>query len=142
MVHTGRYICTVLHVSERSEREEMQRLLRYANYAKVGAALGVERATVARWAAGKNVTLGRLEQVRALLGDAEKTPPGEPDGAMRTVAEMAAEETVRRLVPPEILERAAEILRERLATTPPPSAEAPHEETSGPGQGRREPQGQ
>lgn len=97
-------------------RQEMMALLRYANYAKVAAALGVSRASVADWAAGRHVTPARLHAVRKLM-NAENAPPAEADGAYRKVAIEAAEEVVRRLVTPEVVERAALRLEARLAET-------------------------
>lgn len=47
--------------------ERMAVLLRYANYQKVGDALGVGRAAVQKWAKGKNVGAHQLEQVERLF---------------------------------------------------------------------------
>jgi hypothetical protein len=47
---------------------EMQELLAYANYSKIGKALGVGRGAVAEWAKGRNVTPYRVHQVWQLLG--------------------------------------------------------------------------
>lgn len=45
----------------------MRDLLTYANYAKVGRALGVSKSIVQRWAKGEDVNPRRLQQVRDLL---------------------------------------------------------------------------
>ena len=55
-------------MTENHDRDEMQKLLAYANFSKVAEAVGVKRAAVANWAAGRHVTPARLEQVRALYG--------------------------------------------------------------------------
>ena len=55
-------------MTEDRDREEMQKLLAYANFSKVAEAIGVKRAAVANWAAGRHVTPKRLEQVKSLYG--------------------------------------------------------------------------
>lgn len=45
----------------------MKDLLRYANFAKVGAELGVTRQTVARWARGESVPTWAVKQVERLI---------------------------------------------------------------------------
>lgn len=68
-------------MTEDRDREEMQKLLAYANFSKVAEAIGVKRAAVANWAAGRHVTPARLEQVKALYGlpvasqGTQKEPP-------------------------------------------------------------------
>jgi predicted AAA+ superfamily ATPase len=47
--------------------DQMQDLLRYANYRKVGDALGVTKEAVSAWARGQNVTPYRVTQVRELM---------------------------------------------------------------------------
>lgn len=46
----------------------MAELLRFASYAKVGAALGVSRQAVQKWARGINVGPRQVEQVEGLFG--------------------------------------------------------------------------
>lgn len=62
-------------VPEDTDRAEMQRLLAYANYSKVAEAIGVKRAAVSQWAAGRHVTPKRLEQVRELMGTTKEAAP-------------------------------------------------------------------
>lgn len=77
---------------ENEIRAEMVRLLRYANRQKVGAALGVSRASVSDWAAGRHVTPARLAQVRALFDapDTTKEPPPDWAGVLMTRDELKA----------------------------------------------------
>jgi transcriptional regulator with XRE-family HTH domain len=83
-------------------RTELQRLMRYANAAKVADALGVSRATAARWARGESGDPLALQGVRRLFGlDTQKeAPPSNESGA------------------------AAELLRLWTGANPPPWASA------------------
>lgn len=56
-------------------RTELKRLMRYANAAKVADALGVSRATAARWSRGESGDELALRGVRQLFGHMQKTPP-------------------------------------------------------------------
>ena len=76
-------------MTEDSDRAEMQRLLAFANFSKVGEAVGVKRAAVANWAAGRHVTPARLKQVRALYGL--------PAASQGTTKEAASPEWAKRL---------------------------------------------
>ena len=123
-------------MTENHDRDEMQRLLAYANFSKVAEAIGVKRAAVANWAAGRHVTPARLEQVRALYGlDTTKEPPGSSGGL---ADEVAAKVVATLLGGPEI-PVALERLRERLASIPPQPHEVPPEGGEGqdPGTGGR-----
>lgn len=61
-------MCKVSRVgTEEQDIREMKRLLQYANYRKVGEAIGVKRATVSNWARGIDVSPARLIQVRELM---------------------------------------------------------------------------
>lgn len=132
MLTTGRYTCIVSRsMTEDRDRDEMQRLLAYANFSKVAEAVGVKRAAVANWAAGRHVTPARLEQVRALYGlpvTPEDTTEKEPPWVGRlqaTVDSILANQGRLALLirqPPVTVkpdERlAAQYLRELLAGTP------------------------
>ena len=138
---------TVVRSRTVSDASEMQRLLTYASYAKVGRALGVSRATVSEWAAGRDVNPKRLEQVRELMRSVvgrTKNPPRsfDWDGLMKTVDLIAGEVSAIRgrqdqvaseavikllkvLAPPERLEVVSEMAAELEALLP-PSDVAPH----------------
>lgn len=95
-------------MTEDRERDEMQKLLAYANFSKVAGAIGVKRAAVANWAAGRHVTPARLEQVRALYGL--------PVDSQGTKKEAAPSMTRRLLAGVIALEKKAEISPDELAS--------------------------
>jgi transcriptional regulator with XRE-family HTH domain len=108
----------------------MQRLLAFANYSKVAEAIGVKRAAVANWAAGRHVTPGRLEQVRALYGTTKEAP--RPDWA-EGLEDRIADRLEARLsleVPERVVERVAARLglpQQRSVEDPPEHIEAPRD---------------
>lgn len=61
-----------------TDGERAQALLTYANYAKVGEALRVSRASVAEWAKGRSVTPYRLRQLEQLLRPDIETEEARP----------------------------------------------------------------
>jgi transcriptional regulator with XRE-family HTH domain len=67
---------------EREVRAELMRLLRYANFSAVARDLGVSAQAVKNWAEGRNTSLGRLEQVRALYGITKEAAPSEEGAAV------------------------------------------------------------
>jgi hypothetical protein len=71
-----------------SDAGEMRDLLTYASYAKVGAALGVSRNSVSRWARGLDVTPYRLDQVRQLLRPPQPQDETEPQWARALLHQM------------------------------------------------------
>jgi transcriptional regulator with XRE-family HTH domain len=79
-------------VTEDADRSEMQRLLAFANYSKVAEAIGVKRAAVANWAAGRHVTPGRLDQVRALYGITKEAAPSEEGAAVELLKRWSGDE--------------------------------------------------
>jgi transcriptional regulator with XRE-family HTH domain len=79
-------------VTEDADRTEMQRLLAFANYSKVAEAIGVKRAAVANWAAGRHVTPGRLDQVRALYGITKEAAPSEEGAAVELLKRWSGDE--------------------------------------------------
>jgi transcriptional regulator with XRE-family HTH domain len=117
-------------VTENADRAEMQRLLAFANYSKVAEAIGVKRAAVANWAAGRHVTPGRLEQVRALYGTTKEAP--RPDWA-EGLEDRIADRLEARLsleVPERVVERVAARLglpQQRSVEDPPEHIEAPRD---------------
>lgn len=137
----ARYTCIVSRrMTEDHDRDEMQKLLAYANFSKVAEAVGVKRAAVANWAAGRHVTPARLEQVRALYG-LPVTPEGQQKETPRPEwAEGLADDVAMKLAAllggPEY-PAALELLRERLEGTPlpPPEAHGGEGEAQGPGAG-------
>lgn len=80
-------------------RSELKRLMRYANAARVASALGVSRATAARWSRGESGDELALSGVRRLLGHEEAAPLSESGAA-------------------------AELLRLWTGTAPPPWADS------------------
>ena len=111
---------------ENEIRDEMVRLLRYANRQKVGAALGVSRASVSDWAAGRHITPARLAQVRALFDapDTTKEPPPEWARAL----EQRLTETIlanRETVMLTLAELTARYGVERALASQPPDEPAP-----------------
>lgn len=101
-------------MSEQNVSERMQALLAYANYAKVGSALGVSRASVSDWAAGKGVTPYRLMQVEQLLGPGPSERPAWVDAA---IADMLRELDAR-MVSDAWVAAVAEKIEARLAPSP------------------------
>jgi transcriptional regulator with XRE-family HTH domain len=108
----------------------MQRLLAFANYSKVAEAVGVKRAAVANWAAGRHVTPGRLEQIRALYGTTKETPrPDWAEGLEDRIAE-SLEARLSLDVPERVVERVAVRLglpRQRSDVGLPEHIEAPRD---------------
>lgn len=68
-----------------TDADEMKALLTYANYAKVGRALGVSKTIVAEWAKGEKVNPHRLQQVRDLI-----RPPAASEGPPSWVKRLLA----------------------------------------------------
>ena len=117
-------------MAEDRERDEMVGLLRYANFSKVAEAVGVKRAAVSNWAAGRNVSPKRLEQVRALLG-APVTPQGttkEPPPEWARAMESRLVEAIEGRLPSDLVMRAYEVIQ-RLEGRRPPRGEDPPEES-------------
>jgi transcriptional regulator with XRE-family HTH domain len=108
----------------------MQRLLAFANYSKVAEAVGVKRAAVANWAAGRHVTPGRLEQIRALYGTTKETPrPEWAEGLEDRIAERL-EARLSLEIPARVVERVAarlELPRPRSVEDPPEHIGAPRD---------------
>ena len=105
--------------------ERMAVLLRYANYQKVGDALGVGRAAVQKWAKGRNVGPYQLEQVERLFGE----PFGTTKDALPSDWEGRFEKIWGLLVATAIasgvdLERVEEMQRELAALRPSPLPDA------------------
>lgn len=97
---------------EDTERSEMQQLLAYANFSKVAEAVGVKRAAVSQWAAGKHVTPKRLEQVRELM-DIAKSRPSDMERRLSGIESLL--DVIARATPGIDVKRVAEIRRERDA---------------------------
>lgn len=77
-----------------SDGDRARALLAYANYAKVGVALRVSRATVADWAKGQSVTPYRLNQLEQLLRpDLQTKEAAPPQWVERLMAGVMALET-------------------------------------------------
>jgi hypothetical protein len=100
-----------------AEADEMRDLLTYANYAKVGRALGVTKTTVSKWARGEDVNPRRLMQVRDLLRPQPAEEPA-PAWAERLLAGMMAVEVKSGLSDAE-RDRAAALAAAWLATEGP-----------------------
>ena len=106
-------------------RDELMTLLRYANKSAIAKELHVTPQAVINWSEGRNVSLGRLEQVRALFGLNEKTPAPVETGTgewAQMIATEAARAVIEELLPSE-WRRALQLLIERLDEPPPPSSE-------------------
>lgn len=88
-----------------SDADEMRALLAYANYAKVGRALDVTKATVSKWAKGEGVNPRRLEQVRNLIRPLEPEPV--PQWVERVLAGLMAVEGRQHVTDAELAETTA-----------------------------------
>lgn len=129
--------------------ERMAALLRYANYQKVGDALGVGRAAVQKWAKGRNVGAYQLQQVERLFGEPfgghdEAAPPEwarrldvKVDAVLANQGRLALliQQPPSTMKPDERL--AVQYLRELLASIPLPPAEGFPEGDGSPDQGAR-----
>jgi len=91
-----------------SDADEMQNLLTYANYKKVGDALGVTKTTVSNWAHGINVSPHRLLQVRDLLRPETAREAAPIEG--RLLASHLALERKLRITPVELAAAEAEAM--------------------------------
>lgn len=88
-----------------TDAEQMVELLTYANYAKVGAALGVSRNAVSEWARGNDVTPYRVRQVRDLLRPPSASDGSEPQWARALLHQMAQIADTQKEAAPQIEER-------------------------------------
>lgn len=79
-----------------SDADEMRELLTYANYRKVGDALGVSKTAVSQWSRGKDVTPFRVRQVRDLLRP-ETRRSAAPSMTRRLLAGIMALESAAKL---------------------------------------------
>lgn len=128
--------------SESADVAEMKRLLKYANYQKVGTALGVSRTAVSEWARGNDVSPKRVEQVRALLSESlgrRKSPPQsfDWDGLMAKMDSIARE--VATLREETVAARLARLAVADVAGQPPPDGAAASTGPDEPDQAQSEP---
>jgi hypothetical protein len=72
-----------------SRSERAVQLLALANYRKVGTALKVSRASVARWAKGE-ITPWQLQRLEDLMGSETRNEAAPPDWAERLLATVEA----------------------------------------------------
>lgn len=91
-----------------TDTERMVDLLTYANRAKVADALRVSRASVSRWAKGKDVTPYRVRQVEQLLRP-ERPAAGVPTWAVRLLEGMFAVERRSGITGGELAEAEAQV---------------------------------
>jgi transposase-like protein len=111
-------------------RAELMALLRYANYSAIARDLGLSAQAVKNWAEGRNTSLGRLEQVRALFGITKEAPrPEWAEGLEDRIAERL-EARLSLEIPARVVERVAarlELPQQRSVEDPPEHIEAPRD---------------